>query len=91
MNSLIKQFLQSSHISGGNAAFVELLYERYLVDPTSVDGAWKAYFDQLGGREHGDEPPAGTAVPGSARRRALGRRTATEGMHHEPREVGEGT
>jgi 2-oxoglutarate dehydrogenase E1 component len=56
VNSLIKQFLQSSHISGGNAAFVELLYERYLVDPTSVDGAWKAYFDQLGGRENGDVP-----------------------------------
>jgi 2-oxoglutarate dehydrogenase E1 component len=56
VNSLIKQFLQTSHISGGNAAFVELLYERYLVDPTCVDPAWKAYFDELGGREHGDVP-----------------------------------
>nr|WP_282452946.1 2-oxoglutarate dehydrogenase E1 component [Lysobacter sp. CAU 1642] len=53
---MIKQFLQTSHISGGNAAFVELLYERYLVDPTSVDPAWKAYFDELGGREGGDVP-----------------------------------
>jgi 2-oxoglutarate dehydrogenase E1 component len=71
VNSLIKQFLQSSHISGGNAAFVELLYERYLVDPTSVDGAWKAYFDQLGGREHGDVPhgPIVEQVARAARQR----------------------
>ena len=41
MNSLIKQFLESSHISGGNASFVEELYESYLVDTTSVNGAWK--------------------------------------------------
>ena len=56
MNSLIKQFSQTSHISGGNASFVEQLYESYLVDPTSVDPAWKAYFDGLGGRESGDVP-----------------------------------
>ena len=49
MNSPIVKFRQSSHISGGNAAFVEDLYEQYLVDPGSVGSAWQAYFDQLKG------------------------------------------
>lgn len=60
MNSLIEQFLQSSHISGGNAVFVEQMYERYLVDPTSIESAWKAYFDSLGGR--GTDVPHGPIV-----------------------------
>jgi 2-oxoglutarate dehydrogenase E1 component len=55
-SSLISKFRQSSHISGGNAAFVEDLYEQYLIAPTSVGSAWQAYFDQLGGRERGDVP-----------------------------------
>ncbi|MCB1554921.1 MAG: 2-oxoglutarate dehydrogenase E1 component [Xanthomonadales bacterium] len=71
MNSLIKQFLESSHISGGNASFVEELYERYLVDPTSVNGAWKNYFEQLGGRAAGDVPhgPIMEAVAAAAKQR----------------------
>jgi len=52
--NLITKFRQSSHISGGNAAFVEDLYEQYLIAPSSVGSAWQAYFDQLRGREHGD-------------------------------------
>ncbi len=56
MTSPIVKFRQSSHISGGNAAFVEDLYEQYLIAPTSVGSAWQAYFDQLRGRERGDVP-----------------------------------
>ena len=56
MDSLLKQFAQTSHINGGNAAFVEDLYEQYLVAPDSVDAKWKAYFDGLKGREAGDIP-----------------------------------
>ena len=41
---------QSSQLSGGNAAFVEELYEQYLQDPDSVGDKWKAYFSQLGGQ-----------------------------------------
>ncbi|WP_133479841.1 2-oxoglutarate dehydrogenase E1 component [Cognatilysobacter segetis] len=44
MDSLLKQFAQSSQL-GANAAFVEDLYEQYLVAPDSVDPKWKAYFD----------------------------------------------
>ncbi len=34
---------------GGNAAFIEGLYESYLADPASVDAEWRAYFDGLRG------------------------------------------
>ncbi|MEF2276943.1 2-oxoglutarate dehydrogenase E1 component [Deinococcus sp. YIM 134068] len=36
-------------MSGGNAAFIEGLYEAYLADPQSVDPEWRAYFDELRG------------------------------------------
>ena len=32
---------------GGNAPFVEELYENYLDDPTSVPDEWRDYFDRL--------------------------------------------
>ena len=34
---------------GGNAAFLEELYEQYLTDPQSVSGDWRAYFDDVRG------------------------------------------
>ncbi|PTA67705.1 2-oxoglutarate dehydrogenase E1 component [Deinococcus arcticus] len=34
-------------MSGGNAAFIEGLYEAYLADPQSVDPQWRAYFDEV--------------------------------------------
>ncbi|MCD0156343.1 2-oxoglutarate dehydrogenase E1 component [Deinococcus sp. 6GRE01] len=36
-------------MSGGNAAFIEGLYEAYLADPQSVDPEWRSYFDELRG------------------------------------------
>ncbi len=55
-NSLIQQFAASSQLSGGNAAFVEELYEAYLRDPASVAAEWRSYFDTFKGREAGDVP-----------------------------------
>ena len=37
----------SSLLFGTNASFIEELYEQYLVDPSSVTGAWRSYFDAL--------------------------------------------
>ena len=37
----------SSHISGGNAAYVEELYEAYLTDPNAVPEEWRSYFEKL--------------------------------------------
>ena len=31
----------TSMLNGGNAAFVEDLYERYLADPDAVEPAWR--------------------------------------------------
>ncbi len=56
MDSLIKQFRQTSQLAGGNAAFIEDLYEQYLVDPDSIPAQWKTYFDGFQGREAGDVP-----------------------------------
>ncbi|WP_026244470.1 2-oxoglutarate dehydrogenase E1 component [Dasania marina] len=37
----------SSHISGGNAAYVEDMYEIYLFDPNAVSEEWREYFEKL--------------------------------------------
>ncbi|HET6602763.1 MAG TPA: 2-oxoglutarate dehydrogenase E1 component [Xanthomonadaceae bacterium] len=54
MSSRIEQFRRSSHISGGNARFVEDLYEAWLVDAGSVDPQWRRYFEQTRGPEAGE-------------------------------------
>ena len=54
--SLLEQFQASSPISGGNAAFLEDLYERYLAEPAQAPADWRRYFDALKGREAGDQP-----------------------------------
>ena len=38
---------RSSHISGGNAVYVEALYESYLRDPNAIPAEWRDYFDRL--------------------------------------------
>ncbi|MEZ5442033.1 MAG: 2-oxoglutarate dehydrogenase E1 component [Lysobacterales bacterium] len=47
MSAFLDQLYQSSPLSGLNADYVEAIYERYLVDPTSVDARWRSYFEQL--------------------------------------------
>ncbi|QEL10713.1 2-oxoglutarate dehydrogenase E1 component [Kushneria phosphatilytica] len=44
---------RTSHMSGGNAHYVEELYEQYLADPSSVPDEWRQYFDALPGYEGG--------------------------------------
>ncbi len=45
-----QQFLESSPLAGGNAAYVERLYEDWLRDPASVPAQWRGYFDGFKGR-----------------------------------------
>src|SRR5437763_7132756 len=47
MASVMRQFLDNSYLFGGNAAFIEDLYEKYLANPQSVADAWRDYFDRL--------------------------------------------
>ncbi len=46
-NSSMELLWQSSHIAGGNATYVENLYESYLKDPNGVPEQWRDYFDKL--------------------------------------------
>jgi 2-oxoglutarate dehydrogenase E1 component len=45
--STMEKLWSTGHISAGNAAYVEELYEAYLLDASSVPEEWKTYFDQL--------------------------------------------
>ena len=39
----MEQFLRSSNFSGGNAAYIEELYETYLHEPNSVPEEWSSF------------------------------------------------
>ena len=45
--SVMQRMWSSAHLSGGNAAYVEELYELYLHDPNSVPEEWRTYFQKL--------------------------------------------
>ncbi|MEO6270566.1 MAG: 2-oxoglutarate dehydrogenase E1 component, partial [Lautropia sp.] len=44
---MMKAFRANSYLFGGNAPYVEELYENYLNNPGSVGDAWRAYFDNM--------------------------------------------
>jgi len=44
---MMKDLVASSYLFGGNAPFVEELYESYLNNPQSVPEEWREYFDRL--------------------------------------------
>jgi 2-oxoglutarate dehydrogenase E1 component len=43
----MEQLWQTSHLQGGNLAYVEQLFETYLTDPNAVPEEWRSYFDRL--------------------------------------------
>src|SRR2546421_1293592 len=47
MSSVMRQFLDNSYLFGGNAPFIEDLYEKYLANPQSVPEEWRDYFDRM--------------------------------------------
>jgi len=57
---------ESTPLNGGNAGFLDALYEQYLRDPASVDERWRAYFASLGPASAGTEAPSSGAVAGPA-------------------------
>ncbi len=44
---MMQQFNASSYLFGGNAPYVEELYETYLNNPGAVPENWRAYFDAM--------------------------------------------
>ncbi len=43
----MQSWWDTSHISGSNAVYVEMLFEKYIQDEFSVPDVWREYFDQL--------------------------------------------
>jgi len=44
---MMQESRDNSYLFGGNAPYVEELYESYLHDPTSVGDHWRTYFDNV--------------------------------------------
>ncbi len=89
MASLLKQFAQSSQL-GANAAYIEGLYEQYLVSPESVGPQWRRYFDGFQGREAGDIPHSAVidAIARAGRAASRGAATANATGDDRDRAVG---
>ena len=45
--SVMKAWWDSSHMAGGNATYIEQMYEAYLDEPQSVSEEWRGIFEQL--------------------------------------------
>ena len=48
--------LEPTPLFGGNADFLDTLYEQYLRDPASVEERWRRYFESLPGLTGGEQP-----------------------------------
>jgi len=62
--------LQPTPLYGGNAAYLEELYERYLRDPEGVPEAWRGYFEALAPRSPAEQPHGPLRLELAARARA---------------------
>ena len=71
--------LASTPLSGGNAAYVEDLFEQYLSDPACVSGAWRDYFRTL--TAGAPREVAHGAIRESLRQAARAPRTAAAQAH----------
>ncbi|RUO77788.1 2-oxoglutarate dehydrogenase E1 component [Idiomarina seosinensis] len=49
---VMREWLESSHLAGGNVAYIEQLFEAYLDDPTAVSDEWREIFDSLPKGDH---------------------------------------
>jgi 2-oxoglutarate dehydrogenase E1 component len=54
MNQSLADQLATTALSGGNAGFIEDLYEKFLKDPAAVDPAWAKYFSELKGSSNNE-------------------------------------
>ena len=63
-NGVMKAWLESSHLAGANATYVEDLYELYLSDPDLVSDEWKHVFEGLPTQASEGEQPHIRPLPG---------------------------
>jgi len=78
MSQSLADQLATTALSGGNAGFIEDLYEQFLKDPAGVDPTWAAYFKGLRGSTPGE------VAHGPIRERLLAR------LHAPPAPAGAG-
>ncbi|HEY7639253.1 MAG TPA: 2-oxoglutarate dehydrogenase E1 component [Steroidobacteraceae bacterium] len=71
MSDSLRALLDSTPLSGGNAPYVESLYEQYLADPASVEPVWRDYFKSLGGGSDAAHGPIREALAQRAARPAV--------------------
>ena len=55
----LEELQKTSHLSGGNAAWIEAWYEDWLEDPNSVPGNWARVFENLAGGAEASVCPLG--------------------------------
>ena len=72
--NLIREFFDSSQLAGGNADYVESLYDSWLADASSVSPDWGRYFETFKGRESGDvsHVPAIARIEAAQKQRRTG-------------------
>ncbi|MDW6093470.1 2-oxoglutarate dehydrogenase E1 component [Vibrio rhizosphaerae] len=76
-NGVMKAWLESSHLAGANATYVEDLYELYLSDPDLVSEEWRRVFEGLSRPDDGN-----VAEQPHSRVRDYFRRLAQETKHY---------
>ena len=83
-----QSLIESSSIQGGNAAYVEALYEQYLEDANAVDPQWRAYFRGVQGASSVDVPhsPVLAKFEKLAKERVSGAPVAAIGLDAEASE-----
>ncbi len=71
--------LEPTPLFGGNAAFLDALYEQYLRDPASVEDKWRRYFESLPGPKGAErsQGPIEAALAERARQPRVAARAAS--------------
>ena len=75
--------LEPTPLYGGNAAFLDALYEQYLRDPASVEEKWRHYFESLPGSKTAEQAqgPIEAALAERARQPRSARTPAEAGVN----------
>src|SRR5215471_20552177 len=83
--TMMQEFQQTSTLFGGNAPFIEELYELYLGDPASVGADWRAYFDSLrdGAQDVAHAPVVESFIQLAKSRRLTGGMVDAQALHKQ--------
>lgn len=85
-NQPLRALWGTSYLAGGNAPYLEQLYEDFLHDPNSVDPAWRGCFEALPRVDGVAKDVSHSAVRNTFRqlsRQGMGRRPAPAAIEHD--------